>query len=385
MANIVGRKWTLLFSSLLFIIPFIMLLTTGTVILMCVSRFIQGLGVGFVMCVVPMYMGEIASDDVRGAMGSFMQLFIVNGILYVYCIGPYVSYWALQWACLAIPIVFAGLFFLMPETPHFYIQKGNKEGAINSLVFLRGKSKEGVQDEYSIIKTEVEEALKNKGSILDVFRNKACVKALIISGGLVAFQQLSGINSVLFYSTDIFIKASGEGGGMDPAISTILVGAVMVLSSGITPFIVDRLGRKIILLFSAAGMSIALFFLGLFFLLYTNKSEIVPSITWLPVVSLIVFVFVYCVGFGSLPWAILGEMFSPEVKSNASSIVATTCWIIGFLVTKYFSTMDEALGTHWSFWIFAIFCVIAFVFVSTLLFETKGLTMKQIQDKLNGI
>lgn len=177
----------------------------------------------------------------------------------MYAIGPYVSYYALQWACLAVPIVFAAGFFMMPETPAYYIQKGNKDGAINSLKFLRGKSREGVQDELSIIQTTVDEALKNKGSILDVFKNKACVKALIISAGLVSFQQLSGINAVLFYSTDIFIKASGEsGGGMDPAVSTILVGAVMVIASGITPLVVDRLGRKIILLFSAAGMAISL-------------------------------------------------------------------------------------------------------------------------------
>lgn len=148
---------------------------------------------------------------------------------------------------------------MMPETPAYYIQKGNKEGAITSLQFLRGKSKEGVQDELSIIQTSVDEALKNKGSIVDVFKNKACVKALIISSGLVSFQQLSGINAVLFYSTDIFIKAGGEsGGGMNPAVSTILVGAVMVISSGITPLVVDRLGRKLILLFSAAGMAVSL-------------------------------------------------------------------------------------------------------------------------------
>lgn len=126
-------------------------------------------------------------------------------------------------------------------------------------------------------------------------------------------------------------------------------------------------------------------FLGLYFILDSNKSEIVPSLSWLPVVSLIAFVFVYCVGFGPLPWAVLGEMFSPEVKSQASTIVATTCWILGFLVTKYFSAVDSALGTHWSFWIFGIFCGIAFMFTSTLMFETKGLTLQQIQDKLNGI
>lgn len=152
----------------------------------------------------------------------------------------------------------------MPETPQYFIAKGQKENATNSLQFLRGKSRDGVQDELAIIQKTVEDSMKNKSSFLDVFKNKASAKALIISAGLLSFQQLSGINAVLFYSTSIFIKA---GGGLDPAVSTILVGAVMVGASGITPLVVDKLGRKIILLFSAAGMTISLVLLLKEFLL----------------------------------------------------------------------------------------------------------------------
>lgn len=147
----------------------------------------------------------------------------------------------------------------MPETPAYYVLKGNKDAATQSLQFLRGKTKEGVQDELSIIQKSVDEALENKGSILDVFKNKASVKALIISTGLIAFQQLSGNNAMLFYSTDIFIKATAQSGnGLDPNLSTILVGAVCLFAAVITPFIADRFGRKIILLFSAAGMAVSL-------------------------------------------------------------------------------------------------------------------------------
>lgn len=136
---------------------------------------------------------------------------------------------------------------------------------------------------------------------------------MIISGGLLAFQQISGINVVLFYSQSIFQKA---GSSMDPAVATICVGIVQVLSSGCTPLIVDRLGRKIILLTSAAGMAIALGFLGLFFLLDHQKAEIVSSISWLPIVSLIAYVIVYCVGFGPLPWAVLGKIVFTSKKCS---------------------------------------------------------------------
>lgn len=101
------------------------------------------------MTVQPMYTGEISSDEVRDTLGSFMQLFIVSGVLYVYAIGPYVSFYALQYACLAVQVLFAVAFFFMPESPYYYIAKDKKKEAIDSLKFLRGKSGEGVRDELA--------------------------------------------------------------------------------------------------------------------------------------------------------------------------------------------------------------------------------------------
>ena len=126
-----------------------------------------------------MYIGEIASDDLRGALGSFMQVGIVAGILYVYCIGPYVSFVTFQYLCLIIPIVFIAAFYFMPDSPHFYISKGRKADATKSLMFLRGKTSEGVQEELDIIQASVEESMKNKGTVRDIFNNKGNVKGEI--------------------------------------------------------------------------------------------------------------------------------------------------------------------------------------------------------------
>lgn len=171
---------------------------------------------------------------------------------------------------------------------------------------------------------------------------------------------------------------------MEPAIATIFVGIVQVLASCCTPLIVDRLGRKIILLFSAAGMAIGLGLLGLFFYLDHNKSPLAASLAWLPIVSLVGFVIVYCVGFGPLPWAVLGEMFPPNVKSIASSIGTSICWILGFAVTKYFAAIEASIGSYGAFWLFGFFCCTAFFFVLFLVMETRGLSLQQIQNKLNG-
>lgn len=379
LADKIGRKWTLLGSTVFFVIAYILLMVASEVWVIYLARLVQGFGVGFVMTAQPMYVGEISTDSCRGALGSFMQLFIVGGILYVYAIGPYVSYMALQWACIVLPVIFAGTFFFMPESPYYYAQKGQKADAINALKYLRGQSAEGVADEMAEIQASVEEAQRNKGSFVDIFRNKGNLKALIISAGLITFQQLSGINVVLFNSQSIFKDANT---GLDPAIATILVGIVQVLSSGVTPLIVDRLGRKIILLVSAGVMSIGLVMLGAFFYIKSTGDDI-STIGWLPVTSLIIYVIVYCIGFGPLPWAVLGEMFPGNVKSIASSIVASTCWVLGFIVTRWYPALN-ALGPHYAFWLFGGFCVVAFFFTFFVVMETKGLSLQQIQDKLNG-
>lgn len=151
----------------------------------------------------------------------------------------------------------------MPESPNYLISQGRKEDATKSLVFLRTKSSEAVQEEISVLEKNLQLAMEKAGSYVDLFRNKANTKALSISVGLVVIQQLSGINAVLFYTQDIFLKATGgkgaeSSGGLDSALSAIIVGVVMMGASGVTPLIVDRLGRKILLLFSSAGMTVSL-------------------------------------------------------------------------------------------------------------------------------
>ncbi|BFF92931.1 facilitated trehalose transporter Tret1 [Drosophila madeirensis] len=379
LADRIGRKWVLLSSSLFFVLAFGINMGASEVWILYLSRLIQGFGVGFVMTVQPMYVGEISTDNVRGATGSLMQLFIVAGILYVYAIGPFVSYMALQWCCIVVPIIFDVVFYFMPESPHYFAGKGRKTDALRSLQFLRGQSAEGVHDEMAEIQSSVEEAMASKGTIMDLFKNPGNRKALFICAGLISFQQLSGINVVLFNSQSIFASANT---GLDPAIATIIIGCVQVASSGLTPIVADRLGRKVMLLTSASVMTVGLTALGAFFYMQLVVGDI-SSVVWMPVPALVIYNIVYCTGFGPLPWAVLGEMFPANIKSSASSIVASTCWTLGFLVTYFYPALD-ALGSYYAFWLFAGFMVVAFFFVLFVVMETKGLSLQEIQDRLNS-
>lgn len=154
----------------------------------------------------------------------------------------------------------------MPDTPNYFLSKGKKNEAKASLQYLRGKSADGVAEELAEIQLAVDEAQKNKAAFSDIYQNKGNLKAIIICAGLIIFQQISGINVVLFNSQTIFQKT---GSSLDPAIATIIIGVVQVLASGCTPLVVERLGRKLILLFSAAGMCLSLVYVAILFFLFS--------------------------------------------------------------------------------------------------------------------
>lgn len=125
--------------------------------------------------------------------------------------------------------------------------------------------------------------------------------------------------------------------------------------------------------------------LGLYFYLKNVVEQDMASLSWLPVASLVVYIAAYSVGWGPLAWAVMGELFASDVKSKASSITVIFCWVIAFCITKFFSNIEQALGTYTAFWIFAVFCVVSVLFVFFLLPETKGKSLQQIQDELRGI
>lgn len=124
--------------------------------------------------------------------------------------------------------------------------------------------------------------------------------------------------------------------------------------------------------------------MGLFFYMKNSPDYDTSSIGWLPISSLVIFMVCYCVGWGPLPWAIMGELFAAEVKAKASGITVFVCWGLAFIITKYFNNIEELYGTHTAFWIFTVLCILSVLFTVFLLPETKGKSLKEIQDELNG-
>ncbi|KZC10964.1 Facilitated trehalose transporter Tret1 [Dufourea novaeangliae] len=373
-----GRKRTLLSAVVPFTIGWILIASAKVVIQLCVARVFLGFAMAFAFTVVPMYCGEIAETSVRGALGSFLQLFITFGLLYSYAIGPYVSYTVLWILCGILPIIFFGCFITMPESPYYLLKIGQREEAIASLARLRSLPPASVQKEAD----EMQVTWNCTASIMDLFTVKANFKAMVYTSLLAMFQQLSGINVVLFYMEGIFISA---GTSLSTSVATIIVGAVQTIASCVTPVVVDRLGRKLLLIISGIGEIVTLCALGTYFYLKDALHSDVSSISILPILSLVIFIATYCLGWGPLPWTMMGEMLATNVKSKASSIAVCMCWLLAFFITKFSGTLSESFGNYTLYWLFAVFCVISVVFTVMVLPETKGKNLQQIQDELNGV
>ncbi|XP_050506630.1 facilitated trehalose transporter Tret1-2 homolog isoform X3 [Diabrotica virgifera virgifera] len=382
LADSIGRKWTILIGNVPFLLAFILNVVANSVYFFYVSRFLCGLGVGIIFTVLPMYIGEISDDGSRGVLGSLMQLFCVIGLLFSYTLGPFLSIKIFNAILIMPPTMFMILFSVfIPDSPYFLLQKKRMSDAVQALMKFRGRELSFAQKEVEVINTQLEEDLKSKGTFKLIFQSLALRKALTISLTLIGAQQLSGITVVLFYAQSIF---ADSGVPIAPEVCTIIVGIVQVLASAVTPLLVDKCGKRLLLMVSGLGMAVAHSILAFFFYLKNVQDADVSSLGWLPILSIVVFIITYCLGFGPLPWAVMGEIFPGNVKSIASSATASFCWILGFFLTNYFGAVTKVMGQSASFGFFGMCCVMAAAYVFKSVPETTGKSVSEIQCLLDG-
>ncbi|XP_049779226.1 facilitated trehalose transporter Tret1-like [Schistocerca cancellata] len=337
---------------------------------LCVVRFVSGLGIGLIVTSLSMYGAEISQANIRGALLMLQQPSITTGFMLDYCIGPFVSYTTLAAIGLAVPLLFMVTFFWVPESPYYLLARGRDEEAESSLRRLR----------WDLDKGAVEESKENEASVLDLFRSRRCRRALVISLGLVCAEQLAGINAVLFYSQSIFDAAGGD---VDSRVAPIIVNGAMLIESCVTPFLVDRLGRRPMLIFSSTGMSVALTVLAVYFYL-SDTGKNVEDIGWLPLTALVFYIITYTSGYGGLTATVPAEIFSQNVKSVALPVATFVSWTMSFLVTRFFEDISSAVGNYGPFFLFAACSLLASFHVYFLLPETKGKTLEEIQVMLES-
>jgi sugar porter (SP) family MFS transporter len=381
--DLIGRKLAMLLTIIPFTVGWLLIIFANSTGMIFAGRFITGLAGGSFCVSAPLYTSEIAQKEIRGALGSYFQLLLTVGILFAYLLGAFIKPQIVAVICAIVPLVFGVVFFFQPETPVYSLKKGNEEAAVKALRKLRGYAY-NVDAEIADIKASLEQEKKDRISFGESFKKRATKKSLVICFGLMFFQQLGGINAVIFYVGTIF---QGANSGLEPSNVTILVGVMQVVATFVASLVIDKFGRKILLLISDLVMAIAGILLAVYFTL-TDRDLISEdeksNIGFLPILAVCIFIIVFSLGFGPIPWMISSELFPPEIKSNASSAAGTFNWFLAFLVTKFYGDLTNAIMTDTTFYIFAGISLVGTVFIFFLVPETKGKTLAEIQRELNG-
>lgn len=378
--DLIGRKRTMLLLVIPFTLGWGLIIGATSVEMLYVGRVCCGIAGGAFFVIAPMYIGEIAEKDIRGKLGSFFQLMVTIGILIVYLLGIWVNVMVLSIICGCFPLIFGVVFIFMPESPLYLVSKNLTADAIKSLQWLRGSQYE-CSAEISELQAQHNENVQNKISLVVALKRRATVKGLIIMIGLMIFLQFGGINVVIFYTTQIFEQAKT---GLEATHATLMVGAMQVVATFIASMIVDKVGRRIMLMGSIFVMAICLIMLGAYFFMQNEDPDGVTHMAWLPVFALCLYIIVFSLGFGPIPWLMIGELFAADVKGVAGSISGSFSWFLAFVVTKTFTDMIADIGTGPTFWVLGACSLVGTVFVYFVVPETKNKSLAEIQVMLSG-
>jgi len=362
-----GRRPGLLIAASVFCISSLFMAFAPNRDLFIASRFVAGIGVGMASMLSPLYIGEIAPAHYRGRMVAINQLTIVLGIL----ITNIVNYslrnegndaWRWMFGLGAIPslLFFIGVLWL-PESPRWLSKMNKLEKAKIILERIGGK------DFGNTTINEIQRSFQtvNKAKFTSVFEKKI-LPAVLVGIGLAVFQQFCGINVVFNYTATIFesIGASKD----DQLLQTVFIGGVNLLFTLLAMALVDKIGRKPLMLLGAAGLTIL--YLLISYLLGIKAA----SVSWF----LLTAIGIYALTLAPVTWVLISEIFPNKVRGTATSIAVLSLWAAYFILTFTFPVMYSKLQEK-TFYVYAVICFIGFVFVYKKIKETKGKTLEELE------
>nr|XP_025967980.1 solute carrier family 2, facilitated glucose transporter member 8 [Dromaius novaehollandiae] len=315
--------------SVPYVSGYIVIISAQNIWMLYFGRILTGLASGITSLVVPVYISEVAHPKVRGMLGSCVQLMVVTGIL-----GAYIAGITLKWRWLAVLCCFPScimllFMFFMPETPRFLLNQNKRSEAIASLQFLRGPY---VDHEWEC--RQIEANVEEEGLSFSEFKNPSIYRPLLIGVALMFFQQVTGINAVMFYAETIFEDANFK----DSRMASVVVGSIQVCFTAVAALIIDKTGRKVLLYISG-----------------------------------------FALGWGPIPWLVMSEIFPLKARGISSGACVLTNWVMAFLVTKEFHDLIGFLTSYGTFWLFSAFCCMNVIFTAFYVPETKGRTLEQIE------
>ncbi|XP_037496100.1 sugar transporter ERD6-like 8 [Jatropha curcas] len=374
-ADLIGRKGAMRMSSIICIVGWISILLSQGYLLLDFGRLLTGYSIGILSYVVPVFIAEITPKDLRGALASANQFCIVFGVMAIYLIGAFV-----KWRILALTgnvpclVMLVGLCFI-PESPRWLAMMGRKYEFEESLQKLRG-----AKADISPEKTDIQASLGQleqlpKATLLDLFRRRN-IRFVTVGVGLMFFQQFCGINGIIFYADRIFISA-----GVPPSAGSISYSGLQVILTAFLTTLIDRTGRRPLLMISACGLLLGNLLIGTSFFCKAHHLAI-DLVPILAITGVMLYIASFSIGMGGIPWVLMSELFPLHLKGIAGSLVTLVNWFASWFISLTFNLLME-WNSYGTFFLYACICIYSIFFIAKLVPETKGRTLEEIQASAN--
>lgn len=381
-----GRKKALMLTSLSMALCWALKLYSTDTWALITARAIIGLGVSGAYVVTPLYIKEISEDSIRGTLGSLVILSQNMGNLVVYLLGEYLSYHTILWVCLAVPVLHMILFTTMPETPSYLLKCGKVEKARDALAWLRCRdiSEGAVDSELQLLLLELEQSKPGKftTAVKTILTDRSTFRAFRITLIITLARELCGCLAVLHFASLIFSKSSEDGWVLTANQQAAVLGAVQMVGSCTASSLVERTGRKPLLGATCLVSGIAMCALGAWF--YAQSVLGCAGASWLPVAALCLCIYCDAAGLQPVPFVIMTEMFSFQLRGTVTSIVIAFACALVSVELRVFQPLASSVGLHLVFWLFSGVCLVSTVYIACMVPETKMRTLDEIYAELGG-
>jgi sugar porter (SP) family MFS transporter len=370
-----GRRTLLIIDAGIFIVGTITTAVASDIQVLMLGRFIVGIAIGIASYVAPLYISEIAPLRYRGALVSCNQLAITIGIFLSYIV-DYAFAASGNWRGMFLAGVIPAACLLLgmlalPESPRWMMANNHKIRALDTLKRLRN-TEHDAQKEYA----QIEETLKHPRGSWKVLFSKVIRPTLLIGVGLAVLQQVSGINTIIYYAPTI-LKLAGFESATTAILATMGVGFVFVLFTVIALPFIDRWGRRPLLFTGMIAMSLSLIYLA-----YAFHSHDAAFIKWMALIAMLVYIAGFAVSLGPIMWLMISEIYPLKVRGLGSSVATAANWGSNMIVAVTFLTLIEFLGPSGTFTLYFIISLLGLWFVYALVPETRGVSLEQIEDHL---
>ncbi|KAK4754477.1 hypothetical protein SAY87_002581 [Trapa incisa] len=376
-----GRKKATLVADVVFAAGAVVMAAAPDPYVLISGRLLVGLGVGVASVTAPVYIAEASPSEIRGGLVSTNVLMITGGQFLSYLINlaftevPGTWRWMLGVSGLPAVIQFS-LMLCLPESPRWLFTKNKKDEAVTVLAKIYTLDRLEDEIEHFSAALEEERLKKNNVRYLDVFKSKEIRLAFLTGAGLQAFQQFTGINTVMYYSPTI-VQMAGFTSNQLALLLSLVVAAMNAAGTVLGIYLIDHMGRKKLALMSLSGVIASLAILsGAFFAESSSSTGVYGS---LAVVGLALYIAFFSPGMGPVPWTVNSEIYPEAFRGICGGMSATVNWISNLIVAQTFLSIADTIGTGSTFAILGGIAVVALVFVEIYVPETKGLTFEEVE------